>query len=101
MSEKKDQPTDQQAVALNYNAGQGAPTVVAKGQGMVAERIIELAEAAGVPLYEDAELVKLLARLDLEEEIPVQLYKAVAEVLAFVYRLNGTPRHVQDATKGQ
>lgn len=76
------------AVALRYE-GQGAPEVVAKGQGYVAEQIIALAEEHGIPLHEDANLVQLLAKLDLGQEIPTPLYQAVAEVLAWAYRLAG------------
>jgi flagellar biosynthesis protein len=76
------------AVALKYD-GDSAPTVVAKGEGGIADKIIEIAEEHGVALYKDSQLVKLLSRLDLNEEIPNNLYHAVAAVLAFVYRLNG------------
>jgi len=76
------------AVALKYEGGVSAPKVVAKGQGHIAEQIMEIAKEHGVPLYEDGELVKLLSRLDLDEEIPNNLYQAVAEVLAFIYSIN-------------
>ncbi len=77
------------AVALFYDRYvTNAPEVKASGQGKVAERIIETAREAGVPLYEDPDLVEVLSKIPLEEEIPPDLYKAVAEVLAFVYRLN-------------
>jgi FlhB-like protein len=79
----------QKAVALRYKAGvDSAPRILAKGQGFVAERIIELARENGVQVHEDPDLVGLLSRLDIQSEIPDNLYKAVAEVLAFVYRLN-------------
>jgi flagellar biosynthesis protein len=77
------------AVALSYQAGKDrAPRVVAKGRGYLAERIIALAREAGIPLQTDHDLVQLLEALDLEAEIPPELYRAVAEILAFVYRLN-------------
>lgn len=77
------------AVALRYDmARDRAPRVVAKGRGAVAERIMALAREANVPLRNDPDLALLLEALDLEAEIPPQLYRAVAEVLAFVYRLN-------------
>jgi len=77
------------AVAVKYEAGKDrAPQVVAKGRGSIAERIIEVAEAHGVPHYEDPNLVQALEALDMNAEIPPQLYRAVAEVLAFIYRLN-------------
>ncbi len=75
------------AVALQYERDQGAPRVVAKGRGLIAEQIIGIAKQAGVPLHEDPELVGLLAQVELDAEIPVQLYQAVAEVLAFIYQL--------------
>jgi flagellar biosynthesis protein len=62
--------------------------VVAKGRGAVAESIIARAREHGVPLHEDANLAATLSALDLETEIPPELYRAVAEVLAFLYRLN-------------
>ena len=76
------------AIALRYRAGEDrAPKVVAKGRGELAERIIAIAEEHGIPIYEDRDLVEFLSLLDIYEEIPPQLYQAVAEVLAFVYRL--------------
>lgn len=76
------------AVSLRWD-GKGAPRVTAKGKGEIAERIIELAEANGVPLREDQALVQVLSRIDLSQQIPPQLYVAVAEVIAFAYALSG------------
>jgi flagellar biosynthesis protein len=77
------------AVALRYErAKDGAPRVVAKGRGHVADAIIARAREHGVPLHEDSRLAVTLSALDLETEIPPELYRAVAEVLAFIYRLN-------------
>ncbi|MGD8494234.1 MAG: EscU/YscU/HrcU family type III secretion system export apparatus switch protein [Desulfobacterales bacterium] len=77
------------AVALTYDQDKdAAPKVVAKGRGRVAEKIIETAKAHHVPLVEDENLVQVLEALDLETQIPPELYRAVAEVLAFVYRMN-------------
>ncbi len=77
------------AVALKYNAeSDGAPRVIAKGDRLLAERIIEIAKENGVPIHEDPDLVSLLATLDIDREIPDALYRAVAEVLAFVYSVN-------------
>jgi flagellar biosynthesis protein len=77
------------AVALSYDKDKdAAPKVVAKGRGQVAEKIIKTARAHHVPLVEDENLVQVLEALDLEMQIPPELYHAVAEVLAFVYRLN-------------
>ncbi len=76
------------AVALSYKHEQrGAPFVVAKGQGIIAEQIIALAEQSGVHLHESPELIEVLIRLELGEEIPEALYLAVAEVIAFAYGL--------------
>ena len=78
------------AVALKYEKEKDmAPRVVAKGRGFVAQKMIETARAHRVPLHEDKNLVEVLEALDLETEIPPELYRAVAEVLAFIYRLNG------------
>ena len=78
-----------QAVALRYVPGEGpAPRLTAKGSGSVAERIVELARRHGVPIRQDRNLVQVLSRLDLEQEVPPQVYRAVAEILAFVYRLS-------------
>lgn len=78
----------QMAVALTYAAGSdSAPKVVAKGKGLIAQAIIEQARAAGVYVHESPELVSLLLQVDLDRDIPAELYRAVAEVLAFVYLL--------------
>lgn len=76
------------AVALHYS-GRGAPRVVAKGGGLVAENIIATARAHGVPLEEDPALVGALARVELGREIPRELYLAVAQVLAFAWQVAG------------
>ena len=77
----------QLAVALAYQTGQAAPRVVAKGRGLLAEAIIERARDAGVYVHESPELVSLLMQVDLDQHIPPQLYLAVAELLAWIYRL--------------
>ena len=77
----------QEAVALHYANEKGAPRVVAKGRGLLAEEIIERARAAGVFVHESPELVSLLMQVDLDERIPAELYVAVAELLAWLYRL--------------
>jgi flagellar biosynthesis protein len=80
-------------VALRYDREKdGAPRVVAKGQGSVAQNIIAIARDHGVPLHEDPDLVATLSALDLDTEIPPELYRAVAEVLVFIYRLNARLR---------
>lgn len=80
-------PRPKAAVALRYGEGAGAPQVVAKGQGYVAEQIIARAKEAGVYVHESKELVNLLMQVDLDAQIPPQLYRAVAELLAWIYRL--------------
>jgi flagellar biosynthesis protein len=78
------------AVALKYDPEKDhAPKVIAKGRGEIAAKIIEIAKAYNLPLYEDKNLIQILEALELETEIPPELYRAVAEVLAFIYRLNG------------
>ena len=79
--------TRQLAVALAYQAGQSAPKVIAKGRGLLAQAIIERAHDAGVYVHESPELVSLLMQVDLDQHIPPQLYLAVAELLAWIYRL--------------
>jgi len=74
---------------LRYDKERGAPRVVAKGEGNVAERIVEIARESGIPVLEDRALVSLLMEVDLGKEIPPELYKAVAKVLAYVYRITG------------
>ncbi len=76
-----------QAVALRYGSGQSAPQVVAKGRGLLAETIIARAREAGVYVHESPELVQLLMAVELDREIPPALYQAVAELLAWLYRL--------------
>jgi flagellar biosynthesis protein len=80
----------QSAVALAYRAGDAAPKVVAKGQGLVAEQIIERAREAGVFLHESKELVSLLMQVDLDRQIPPALYRAIAELLAWLYHIEST-----------
>lgn len=75
------------AVALAYSPQQDAPRVVAKGRGLIAQTIIERARQNGIYVHESTELVALLMQVDLDRRIPVQLYRAVAELLAWVYRL--------------
>jgi len=75
------------AVALAYRDGRIAPQVVAKGRVVVAEAIIEKARAHGVYVHESPELVSLLMQVDLDQAIPPELYRAVAELLAWLYRL--------------
>lgn len=75
------------AVALAYAPGDAAPKVVAKGRGLVAEAIVARAKEHGVFVHQSKELVALLAQVDLDDHIPPQLYVAIAELLAWLYRL--------------
>jgi flagellar biosynthesis protein len=82
----------QSAVALAYKDGAGAPKVVAKGRGLVAEQIIAVAAEAGVYVHESKELVSLLMDIDLDRQIPPTLYRVIAELLAWLY-------HIESAKK--
>ncbi len=80
----------QQAVALHYDRQpDSAPKVVATGRGELAQKIIAAAEAAGVDIVQDPDLLEVLGRIPVGEEIPAELFQAVAEILAFIYRING------------
>lgn len=82
MSQKR-----KKAVALRYDQEQNhAPKVIATGKGLIAENVIEKAEENNIPILEDESLVELLAELNINETIPEELYQAVAEVFAFIYR---------------
>jgi flagellar biosynthesis protein len=82
---------NQLAVALHYDRS-GAPRVVAKGRGSIGDRIIEVARANNIPIEENEVLAGALSNVELGEEIPAELYKAVAEVLVFILRLAGRVR---------
>lgn len=82
MAEKKEKV--RQAVALAYNPQDDAPTVIASGKGALAERIIEKAQEAAVPVHRDDKLADTLSRLEIGEMIPPELYEVVAEILVFV-----------------
>jgi len=83
--------TPQTAIALRYDPGNGdlAPRVLASGKGASAEQILRLAQEHGIPLRRDPVLASALSTLDLGTSVPPELFRAVAEVLAFVYKLNG------------
>jgi flagellar biosynthesis protein len=86
------------AVALTYNENDDtAPRVTAKGFGLMADRIRELAAKSGIPIRKDSDLVELLAQIDVDREIPPQLYAAVAEVLAMVYKANNAIGETKDS----
>ena len=83
------------AVALTYKEGQFAPQVVAKGSGVTAEAIIALAHKNGVYVHESPDLINLLMQVDLDRHIPPELYYAVAELLAWLYRLEKRDEHLK------
>lgn len=87
MADKPPRPTTASAVALAYRSGEAAPKVVAKGKGLVAEQIIKKAGEAGVFVHESKELVSLLMDVDLDRHIPPALYRAIAELLAWLYHV--------------
>lgn len=77
------------AVALRYREHEDtAPKVVAKGEGAIAQKIREIAHDAGIPLHRDDALVELLAQIEIDREIPPELYGAIAELLSWIYRAN-------------
>ena len=82
----KEKPS--QAVALTYD-GQKAPFISASGSSQLAEDILEIARKHEVPIYENPDLVEILARLQVGDEIPELLYRTIAEIIAFVYMLKG------------
>lgn len=100
MSENE-KPKRKMAAAIKYDPEKGAaPRVTAKGLGMIAEKIIAKALAANIPLREDPDLAAVLAKLPIGQEIPPALYQAVAEVLAFVYRMNHQEEKIFGSRKG-
>lgn len=82
MQDNKNKP--KQAVALSYDPAEDAPKVIASGRGVLAERIIEKAKEAEVPIHRDDKLADTLSRLEIGEMIPPELYEVVAEILVFV-----------------
>lgn len=83
----------QSAVALAYQTGDKAPSVVAKGRGLIAEEIIARAKEAGVFVHESRDLVALLMQVNLDRDIPPALYRAVAELLAWLYHIDASQQH--------
>lgn len=84
-----DREVRKEAVALTYDkTKQDAPRIIAKGKGLIAEGILERANAHNIPVHEDGSLVELLGKLNINEQIPEELYQAVAEVFAFIYKVD-------------
>jgi flagellar biosynthesis protein len=93
MDRKGTKKSLKKAVALQYTPPKDrAPKVTAKGSGLIAEKIIELAKSHGVPIQEDPALVQILSQLDFHQEIPPSVYLVVAEILAFIYSVNNKYR---------
>lgn len=85
----RNQKERERVVALRYNEDKDrAPKIVAKGDGEIAKKIKEIAQINGIPIHRDEDLVELLAQIDLDREIPAELYSAIAEILCWVYRVN-------------
>lgn len=87
---------NQQAIALAYAAGDSAPRVIAKGRGLIAEQIIARAKEHHVFVHESKDLVALLMQVDLDDHIPPALYQAIAEILAWLYRLEEGKADAED-----
>ena len=84
MDEKDKKPKVKQAIAIEYDPGDMAPKVIATGKGVLAEKIIEKAKEADVPLHQDSKLANTLSKLEIGDYIPPELYEVVAEILVFV-----------------
>jgi flagellar biosynthesis protein len=90
---KAEKQSVKMAAAIKYDPlKSNAPSVTASGRGTIADKIIELAQEKGIPIKNDPDLVQVLSKLKVGSEIPVELYRAVAEILAFVYSLNEDQR---------
>jgi flagellar biosynthesis protein len=83
----KPKPNQKNAVALAYQTGDAAPKIVAKGRGLIADEIISRAKEHGVFVHESKELVSLLMKVELDQDIPPALYRVVAELLAWLYHI--------------
>jgi flagellar biosynthesis protein len=87
--------TQPKAAALQYDKTQpGAPKLTAKGRGDIARKIMEVAEQNNIPLHKDADLIEILDHVELDTEIPLEVYAVVAEIFAFIYKAN----HAKAAT---
>ena len=93
---KKGRDASNAAVALQYGAGNAAPVVVASGMGYMAEKIVETAADAGVPIYEDNSLATALAQLKLGQEIPEELYKAIVEIYVYFLKFDPAEREKKE-----
>jgi len=90
---KRKEPEINLAATIKYDGRRDdAPRVTAQGRGLIAQKIIEIAAENGIPIKNDPDLIQVLSKLNVGAEIPVELYRAVAEILAFVYSLNENQR---------
>ena len=77
----------QKAAALRYEKGKdAAPRLLAKGQGHIAEKILELAQQHKIPVHQDPALIEILSKMDLDAQVPAECYRVVAEILAWIYK---------------
>ncbi|AEE90701.1 MAG: FhlB domain-containing protein [Tepidanaerobacter acetatoxydans] len=89
MTEKSPDFIKKKATALKYNSAEdNAPKIIASGKGIIAEKILELAQEHNIAIYKDPALVEALVQLEVGQEIPLELYQAVAEILAFIYSVD-------------
>ena len=88
---KKNTPAVKKAAALQYdNTTDAAPKIVAKGRKHMAEKILEIAKTYDIPVHRDEDLVNILEQIEIDQEIPLEVYSVVAEIFAYIYRVNKT-----------
>ena len=97
MSRSEGTTRAKKAVALQYGPGDTAPVIVASGMGYMAEKIVEVAADSGVPIYEDNSLATILTQLQLGQEIPEELYKAIVEIYVYFLRFDVAGRAAAEA----
>lgn len=99
MDKNKNQNKRRQAIALEYDPNDAAPRVIASGQGVLADRIIEKAKEAKVPVHKDGKLADTLSRLEIGDMIPPELYEVVAEILIFVDAMDKIKEKMKNAKR--
>ena len=97
---RSDRP-NKRAVALQYGPDDAAPVVVASGMGYLAERIVEVAQESGVPVYEDDSLATILSQLNLGQQIPEELYQAIVEIYVYFLNFDASKRERQAEERAQ
>ena len=89
MTDNQDKKTLTRAAALTYDKGSDvAPKLSAKGKGPIAERILEVAKEHNIPIHQDADLVEILDTVEIDQEIPLEVYTVVAEIFSYIYKAN-------------